>query len=281
MAHGGDVDDGFNGATVDSRWTCVSVGGGLITQADSLLRLTVPTAAAGAYCDAQIDDYENLRRSHFLWRPPVRLEVRARASLPACSPVCASPMTNDGEQRSLRGTFGFGLWNYPFSLSQRAIRLPDAVWFFGASPPSDMALVPGAPGYGWKAQVVHADRLGALACAIPTALAVLWGRLTGREALAARWVQRLSGTSERLLAADLAEWHVYTLDWLPHVARFAVDGAEVLRVGDPPRGPLGFVAWIDNQYAVATPRGAFHFGTLPSGPQTLEMDSLRITKLEE
>ncbi len=245
--------------------------------------MSLPVGKAGAYSDAQIDDYENLRRAHFHWRPPLRIELRARASLPAYPATQGAPAAPrtlpapDEPQRYLRGTFGFGLWNYPFSLKQRAIRMPDAVWFFGASSPSNMALVPGSPGYGWKAQVVYSHRLGALACAIPTALAVLWARLSGREQPAARWIQRLSGTSERVLDVNIAEWHTYTLDWLPNLARFAVDGEEALRVLRPPRGPLGFVAWVDNQYAVATPRGVLRFGTLDTGPETLEMDWLRIT----
>jgi hypothetical protein len=89
-------------------------------------------------------------------------------------------------------------------------------------------------------------------------------------------VQRVSGAAEVPLETSLADWHTYTLEWLPRVARFAVDGAEVLDVPDPPRGPLGFVAWIDNQYAIATPRGDFGFGAIESGPEWLELDWLRI-----
>ena len=45
----------------------------------------------------------------------------------------------------------------------------------------------------------------------------------------------------------------------------------------PPRGPLGFVLWIDNQYAVASLEGRFGFGVLPL-PETqwLEVDGLVI-----
>jgi hypothetical protein len=278
------VDDDFDDAALDPRWTRVCPGGGMLTEADSALRLALPGAEAGRYSDAQIDDYGHLPPARYPWRPPLRLEVRARASHPAHLAHPARDVSvpaPGGSQASLRGTFGFGFWNYPFSLDGRVLRLPDAVWFFGASPPSNMALVPGVPGWGWKAQVVHAHRLGALAAAIPTAPAVLAARLTGRDALAAGWVRRVSGAAEVPLAANLAEWHTYTLEWLPGVARFAVDGAEVLGVPDPPRGPLGFVAWIDNQYAIATPRGAFGFGTVASGPEWLELDRLRITSMEE
>jgi hypothetical protein len=53
----------------------------------------------------------------------------------------------------------------------------------------------------------------------------------------------------------------------------------VLVAPDPPPGPLGFVAWIDNQYAVATPRGSLRFGTLASEREWLALDALAITPL--
>jgi hypothetical protein len=114
---------------------------------------------------------------------------------------------------------------------------------------------------------------------IPTLAAIARGRLTGDLAPAARWVHRLTGARESLLAADLTAWHDYALEWHRDVARFSVDGAEVLVAPDPPAGPLGFVAWIDNQYAVATPRGVLRFGTLASDREWLALDSLSVTPL--
>ena len=173
----------------------------------------------------------------------------------------------------LVGTAGFGFWNDPFTLSGGVTALPEAVWFFYASPPSDMALVPGVPGWGWQAAVVHAARPDVVLAALPTALTVLWARLTGRTHVAARWVQRLSGACVAPLRLDWTEWHTFGLDWKPDVAVFGVDGATVLRAPNPPRGPLGFVTWVDNQFAVATPRGQFHFGTLDAAEkQWLELD---------
>lgn len=163
------------------------------------------------------------------------------------------------------------------------MRLPEALWFFAASPPSNMALTVGGSGYGWKAQVTHAQRLGALAAAPPLALTALWARVSGDDRPAARWMERLTGAREAPLdaaQADLRQWHEYTLEWHPDRARFAVDGREVLAAPDPPHGPLGFVAWIDNQYAVATPRGELRFGALDCDPQWLELASLSIEPLD-
>ena len=188
-------------------------------------------------------------------------------------------MGADANQRLLRGTAGFGFWNYPLSLTGAVLRLPDAIWFFGASQPSNMALVPGMPGWGWKAQVVHAHRLGAVAAAGPTALSALWGRLSGREDAAARWVQRLTGAQEALLTMIRASGRRTRSTGCAERATFRVNGAPVLVAPNPPPGPLGFVAWVDNQYAVATPRGELRFGTIASEREWLDLDSIRIQSL--
>ncbi len=283
------IEEDFDAAdgALDTRWRRTCPGGGRLEMAHSSLRFVLPGAQRGHYGDAQIDDYSGLPSSQFPWRPPLRLEVRARASHPV-HPTSAPAgvgagqglVAETGEQQYLRGTAGFGFWNYPFTLSGAVTRLPDAVWFFAASPPSNMALVPGVPGWGWKAQVVHAHRWQSLVAGVPALGSVAWARLSGREDAAARWVQRVSGAKEAPLdATDLREWHEYALEWRREKARFWVDGALVLVAPEPPEGPLGFVAWIDNQYAVATPRGAFRFGTLDSGPEWLEIDRLRVMPL--
>jgi len=263
------VEDRFD-AGLSARWGRAFINGGWFDLPGDGLRLGFDHASCQRYTDAEINDYAHLPRSRYPWRPPLRLHVRARVSHPVARPEAA-----EGEP-TLKGTAGFGFWNFPLSLTGMPQALPEAVWFFYASPPSNMALVPGLPGWGWKAQVVHTCRWGALAALVPTTLAVLGARLTGRDQQAARWIQRFSGTSETLLTADPCMWTDYALEWLPSVARFMVDGREVLRVPRPPQGPLGFVAWIDNQYAIATPRGELRFALLDTGPQWLDLATVRI-----
>ena len=147
--------------------------------------MTLPSATQGEYSDAQIDDYGTLARAKFPWRSPLRMEVRARSSLPAATSADIAESSN-----ILRGTAGFGFWNYPFSPRGDILMLPEAIWFFYASPPSNMALVPGVPGWGWKAQVVHSMRAGALLATVPTAVTTGWALLTGDTRSAARWIQR-------------------------------------------------------------------------------------------
>ncbi len=323
------IDDHFDGAQVDEHWTVGQTGSACVELSPSVIRFALDGAEMGRYSDAQIDDHMGLRHSFFPWRPPLRMEARARASHPMFPATPGKPLpataredpravdrlrltpfdprtmrTPDTqaaaqmaamrkalalsaptvEQEYLLGTVGFGFWNATISLMRADPRLPDAIWFFGASPPSNMALVPGVAGWGWKAQVVHANRLGALAASAPTLGAMLWARLSGRPAAYAganRWLQTMTGAAEAPLDAhaDLREWHEYTLEWRRDMARFWVDGVEVLAVPQPPLGPLGFVAWLDNQYAVATPRGELRFGTLTTGLQWLDLDYLRIIPL--
>lgn len=265
--------DDFN-QPLDPHWTQTCIGGGSLQIVNSLLRLGFESAQQRQYTDAQVDDYSKLARSAFPWKPPLRMEVRARSTHPAAA-------INDTQETTgiLRGTAGFGFWNYPFSVRGQVLTLPEAVWFFYASPPSNMALVPGIPGWGWKAQVVHSMRWEALTATIPMALTTAFARVTGETRPAARWLQKLSGAHESILKVDMTAWHTYVLEWLPTRALFWVDGALILRAPQPPTHPLGFVAWLDNQYAIATPRGVLRFGTVASSPQWLEMDSVRIEPL--
>src|SRR6267154_440258 len=192
--------------SIDQGWTQTCIGGGSLNIVDSALRMEFASAQVGKYTDAQVDDYDGLARSAFPWKPPLRMEVRARSSLPAAGVSSTVESTN-----ILCGTAGFGFWNYPFSVRGDILMLPESIWFFYASPPSNMALVPGVAGWGWKAQVIHSMRAGALLASVPTALATGWGRLTGNTQSAARWLQQLSGAHEALLPVEMTAWHSYVL----------------------------------------------------------------------
>ncbi len=90
-------------------------------------------------------------------------------------------------------------------------------------------------------------------------------------------VRREIDDQEAPVGADMRQWHTYTLRWLRNSAEFLVDGEAVLRSRLAPKGPLGFVVWIDNQYAVVTPQGAFGGGLLDArGRQWLEVAEILI-----
>jgi hypothetical protein len=85
--------------------------------------------------------------------------------------------------------------------------------------------------------------------------------------------------AEALLPHRLDQEHEYALAWTERGVDFQVDGRHVLTAPDPPPGPLGFVAWIDNQYGVASPERGFGFGVVPTVEEEwLEIRGLEITE---
>lgn len=237
-------------------------GGGAIEATGNFLRLS-NTAAAGRYTNAQLDDYQTLPRRRFLWRPPLKLTVRARFSHP------------DGQ---LSGTAGFGFWNDPFMMTGlRPPTLPRAAWFFYASPPSNMKLALNTPGWGFKAAILDALRPAFLALLPLAPLAI---PLMNFPALYRHcWPigQRAINVSEAAISRPMTNWHTYTLLWLKNSVRFSVDEEPILACSAAPRGPLGFVLWLDNQFMVATPWGKLRHGLLASaGRQWLDIAGLSI-----
>lgn len=244
------------------RWRTIQVGGGRLVVTGAGLRLLLAGARRARYADAQIEDYAGLRRAEFPWRPPLRMTVRARASGP------------------LAGTAGFGFWNNSFSPLTERPALPAAIWFFHASPPSDMPLALEAPGSGWKATCIDATRPRALAWAPLAPLVVLANQSPPLYRRIWPLVQRGLSIAEAPIAPLDPAWRSYTLEWRADGACFAVDGATVLETDRAPRGPLGFVAWVDNQYMIATPQARFGWGLLDAAAQWMDLGSLRVEPLE-
>ena len=245
--------------TAGSALQQLTLRGGEVSPYGGQWHLYLPAADRRAYSDAQLHDYAGLKRSSFPWRPPLALSLRARLS------------------PEIRGTAGFGFWNNPLPPVGGLPALPQAVWFLFASPPSDMELAQGVAGHGWKAAAIDAGRWQAL----------LWAPLAPFVLLACRFprwrsriwphVQHALAIDERLLAVTQQEWHSYQLFWLRDRVIFGVDGHEVLVTTCAPRGPLGLVIWVDNQWARVTPAGSFGWGLLDvSEPQWLEFEQLQI-----
>ncbi len=226
------------------------------------LRLVLDGARADDLSDAELNDLRGRRRRDLPWRPPLRLEVEAVAS-------------HDADR--LVGTAGFGFWNDPFDPAQGTAAPPNAVWFFHASPPAQMPFVPGGPPNGWKAAALNGG-------AMPEALVRL-----GTAALRVPGVNRLAyalardrvlRAAETVLTTRLDEVHIYRIDWLNEQADFWVDGQHVLRAPAPPRVPLGFVAWVDNNCARETPGGDLGWQRLATPErQWLEIRRVTITPL--
>ena len=225
-----------------------TVSGGTVAATGSGIRFTNPAAPDSAYINAQIDDYRGLRRSAFAWRPPLTLSIRAHFSHNA---------------DRLQGTAGFGFWNDPFMMtSRRPPTLPRALWFFFASPPSEMALAQGVRGWGWKAATIDARRPAFLALTptAPLALPLMHSRWLYKKL----WptAQRALGVSEAILDVEMRDWHDYVIVWQDELVEFLVDGRRVLQAQTAPVGPLGLVIWLDNQAMIVTPQGKIRHGLL-------------------
>jgi hypothetical protein len=240
----------------------LEIGRGRVEAAGQGLRLTLDGADQERYSDAQLYNYAGLKRRDFPSRPPLRLEVRACASHSA---------------ETLRGTAGFGFWNQPVMPGALSFRLPRQVWFFFGGPPMNMALAKGVPGHGWKAATADFSRLPFLLLAPAAPLGFLLMRIPALYRALWPLGQWAIGAAEALIEVDLRDLHTYRLDWLPGTARFYVDDRLIMETPHAPRGPLGFVAWIDNQYAVLTPQGQLGLGLVSAPePQWLYIESLRL-----
>jgi hypothetical protein len=250
----------------------LTVGTGSLKRRGSTLQFVLSESSSVSYSNAQIDDYRGLPRRQFLWRPPLKLSVRARFST---------------SESDLQGTAGFGFWNDPFLMTEpRLPALPRAIWFFFASPASDMKLDSQVEGHGWKAATLDASRfLGLLWLPLAPILVPLMN-VTAIYRLTWPLIQRTLQIREARLHADMTQWHTYMLEWGVEQSRFSLleDDHPQRRVvlhAPSPRGPLGFVMWMDNQYLVATPWGRFRWGfTEHPGQQWMEVDWFRIEPMD-
>ena len=229
------------------------------------VRLILEKPTDTEYSNAQIDDYLQRDIPHFTWRPPVRKAVRAWASHNA---------------DELKGTAGFGFWTQPLMPGKSLPILPASVWFFFASSHTDMSFARDIPGHGWKAATLDATRLPFLLL-LPTApLGFLLMRIPVLYRMLWPIAQRAIGVSEALVPVSLREPHTYRIDWLPSSIEFFIDDRLIHRTPFAPRGPLGFVAWLDNRYAILTPQGRMGRGLLSmTERQWLALENLKVDLL--
>jgi hypothetical protein len=230
-----------------------------VTSIEGGWRLQIPAGNSRAYRLAQLDDYFQLPRHKFPHHS-LTLSLRAKAS-----------------SKSIPGTWGFGLWNDPFGMSLgfgggrfRLPALPNAVWFFHASPQNYLSFSSDKPAQGFLAQTFRAPALHPLL--VPAGLVLPFSRKATRRMLG-RVIEE-DGVS---VSVDVAQWHRYRLEWREKRALFEVDNVTVLETPMSPRGPLGAVIWIDNQFAAFTPKGKIGFGVLENPePAWIEIAGLEL-----
>jgi hypothetical protein len=183
----------------------------------------------------------------------------------------------------IAGTWGFGFWNDPFNLSlglggsvRRFPALPNTAWFFYASPPNYLSLRDDQPAQGFLAATFRSPLLPAplLALGAPFLPLLGWPWAARRlRPLGRRFVQQDAAQ----LSINPMDWHSYVLEWQKQRVLFQVDDQVIFETPVSPRGRLGLVLWIDNQYAAFNPQGGLRFGRLPTlEPAWLELDNLRV-----
>jgi hypothetical protein len=230
-------------------------------------RLQIPPGSTGVYRWAQLDDYMNLPRKAFPHQAPFEMRLRARVSA-----------------ANLPGTWGFGLWNDPFSsgLGLSGMRrwlpaLPQAAWFFHASEQNHLSLRDDLPANGMLMGVFQSA--GLPVWALLPIVPLLPGLVIPAAARMLRRAARvLIKEDARQLMMDFREWHEYRLVLLPGGVKFFVDGQLQFETVITPRSRMGLVLWLDNQFAAFRPDGRLAFGTQAcSETAWMEIVDLEIT----
>lgn len=245
-------------------------GGQIENIGDGAWRLWLPPGPQGRYRLAQLDDYSLRPRANFLHRPPLTISLQARASA-----------------LDIPGTWGFGLWNDPFSMSLlggggllRLPTLPNTAWFFFASPPNWLSLRDDLPAQGGLAATFRSPTWPALLLA-PGALLLPLLVIPPMARFLRRLARRFIHQDATALTIDPTAWHTYRLEWQTDQVSLIVDGGIALQTRLAPRGSLGLVIWIDNQYLSFTADGRVGYGTLPNpDPVWIEIADLHFSALD-
>ena len=258
----------IDNANLASLQPSFSAGSKVYQSSPGVWRLEIPAGERGRYSLAQLDDYRKGQRRNFPWQPPLSVSLRARAC-----------------QEEIPGTWGFGFWNDPFSLSlgfgggiRRFPALPNAAWFFYASSQNYLSFRDDLPANGFIAQTFRSPGLPT-AC---LALGALGFPLFLWPWLARKWRPALShliSEDSFQFNIDPTQWHGYTLEWRTDQVVFKVDG-RAFETRVTPNAPLGFVLWIDNQFAAYHPDGKISYGSL-ANPQSawLEIKACKLSNL--
>lgn len=229
-------------------------------------RMTIPPGPPGRYRWAQLDDYMQLPRAQFCWQAPLVLTLSARVS-----------------NQAHNGTWGFGFWNDPFNFnlgiggaSRRLPALPNAAWFFHASPENYLSFRADQPASGMLAAVFSAPTIPSpfLAPGAMVLPLLLSAKTTG---LVRHLLRAFVKEEARAPGGTWKDWRQFSIAWKENAVTFKIDGDTVLHTRVSPRGRMGLVIWIDNQYASLAPGKRFDSGTLETTQTSwLEIKNLHI-----
>ncbi len=239
----------------------------VVSIGEAAWRMEIQAGTRKSYRVAQIDDHGKGKSHSPGITPPIRMSLQARVS-----------------SENIPGTWGFGLWNDPFSLllghgllPKRLPALPNAAWFFHASPHSYLSFRDDLPGNGFLAATFRSKPVpvGLLAMASPV---LAFSVIPFASQVARHLLRRIILQDAARVQTRVTEWHSYVMEWEPDHVRFSLDGTSLHQTDIIPHAPLSLVIWVDNQYASLPPRGRLKYGTLPNPvPVWMEIKDLRIT----
>jgi len=235
--------------------------GASVTPTPDGFKFAIPKSKLDQFRLAQVDNYARLPRREFSAHPPLILSLRMSAS-----------------SESIPGTWGFGLWNDPFGLSLgfggspfSLPVLPNAIWFFHASPRNYLSFRNDKPAQGFLAQAFSSPHFHPMQ--LPIGLMFPFSKKKTRELLS-----HIVDEDSALISVDVTQWHSYRLEWSLNRSAFWVDESLVLETNVSPRPPLGLVIWMDNQYAAFTPQGKMMWGLEENSTEAwLEIQNLELS----
>jgi hypothetical protein len=188
-------------------------------------------------------------RRDFSFSPPFGMSLWARTS-----------------SKSMPGTWGFGFWNDPFvmglGLPGSALRLPslpNSAWFFHASEKNYLSFRKNTPGNGMLAGVFSSPLIPSIfsLAALPFAPLLF---LTPSAKILRSLASTLIEEEFVQLDRDWTTWHQYGIEARSQSVIFRLDGDVCMETRIIPKGRLGFLCWIDNQFLALWPDGKFRFG---------------------
>jgi hypothetical protein len=235
--------------------------GASVKRTENGFRLNIPAERHGTYRLAQLYDYASLSRRDFHHTPPWNLNLLAKVS-----------------DMNLPGTWGFGLWNDPFGFSLgfggtagRLPVLPNAAWFFHASPPNWLSLRNEIPSHGFLTGVIHSPNLPPLLL-VPALLPLPLLAIKPISRFLRKLANQLVRQEAQTISVDVTKWHEYSITWLRECVEFKIDGETIHNTSISPAPALGLVIWIDNQFAAWTSEGQLSYGTLDNPAACLEIE---------
>lgn len=240
------------------------VNGGRVEQtAPGCFRLSIPAGDDRQYRCAQLDDYIHLPRQNFPWKAVQQPKFTVRMRVSAAE---------------LPGTWGFGLWNDPFGLTfatrgraRRLPTLPQTAWFFYASPHNHLALHDNHPASGFLAATFASKRIPPplIALGLPVLPLLFW---QPAARLLRSFMRRFVQESAALVPGDVTAWRACRIEFCANQVLFSLDDQPIAASQIIPRGPLGFVLWIDNQFAAFPSDGRVSMGALANPAAWLEVE---------